>query len=61
MSSIVLCQYFIQNENTGPQPTKIINNAFVLNKKANIKDVRVSDVKESFPLNPNEYHFRFQK
>lgn len=60
MSSIILCQYFIQNEVESKKSKKVFN-AFVLNKKANLKDVKVSDVKESFPLNSSEYHFRFQK
>lgn len=36
-------------------------NAFVLTKKVNsLKEVRVSDIKASFPLDHSQYHFRFQ-
>lgn len=61
MSTVVLCQYFIQNEETKIKARKRIYNAFVLPKKYNsIKEVRVADIKHHFPFNSEEYHFRFQ-
>lgn len=59
MSTVVLCQYFVQNEEI--KTKRQILNAFVLPMKFNsIKEVRVADVKKHFPFNPSEYHFRFQ-
>lgn len=61
MSKLILCQYFIQNEETKSKSKKQLNNAFVLNKKvSSVKEVRVADIKSSFPFNVDDYHFRFQ-
>jgi hypothetical protein len=61
MSAVVLCQYFIQNESGKLKGKKQIMNAFVLTKKVNsLKEVRVLDIKASFPLDHTQYHFRFQ-
>lgn len=61
MSTVVLCQYFIQNDEEKGKLKKQIMNAYVLPMKFNsIKEVRVADVKKYFPLSVDEYHFRFQ-
>ena len=61
MSTVVLCQYFIQNDEEKGKLKKQIMNAYVLPMKFNsIKEVRVADVKKYFPLSIDEYHFRFQ-
>ena len=61
MSTVVLCQYFIQNDEEKFKQKRQILNAYVLPMKFNsIKEVRVADVKKYFPLNIEEYHFRFQ-
>lgn len=61
MSTVVLCQYFIQNDEEKGKLKKQITNAYVLPMKFNsIKEVRVADVKKYFPLSVDEYHFRFQ-
>lgn len=60
MSTVVLCQYFIQNDEEKGKLKKQIMNAYVLPMKFNsIKEVRVADVKKYFPLSVDEYHFRF--
>ena len=62
MSGVILCQYFIQNEDIKDKSNKkSISNAFVLNKKADLKEVTVFDVKTSFPFDISHYHVRFQK
>ena len=51
MSTVVLCQYFIQNDEEKGKLKKQITNAYVLPMKFNsIKEVRVADVKKYFPL-----------
>lgn len=61
MSKVVLCEYYVQNEDKFVKGKKQIFNAYVLPKNYNsIKEVRVSDVKKYFPFNSTEYHFRFQ-
>lgn len=61
MSQVVLCQYFIQNEDGVKRGKRDLYNAFVLPKKVNsLKEVRVGDIKGCFPFDPSEYHFRFQ-
>ena len=66
MAQPIICEYFIQNEETEMNPKlNPYPNVFMLNKKYNsIADVRLSEVIESFPMSLDDknhlYVLRFE-